>query len=74
MVPKINKVFALSVEKKSEDMRVQKRKQEKLIMKMLPKSIVERVLKGDRTSESFENATLYFSSVDGFNLVSQNCS
>ena len=74
IVPKINKVFALSVEKKSADMRIQKKKQEKLIMKMLPKEIVQRVLCGERTSESFEHATLYFSSVDGFHLVSENCS
>ena len=71
---KINKVFALSVEKKSADMRAQKKKQEKLIMKMLPKDIIQRVMSGERTSESFDHATLYFSSVDGFNHVSKQCS
>merc|ERR1711981_1400340 len=59
-------IFALSVEKKSEDMKRQKRKQEKLIYKMLPKMVVERVMAGDRAAETFESATLYFSSVVGF--------
>ena len=62
------------MEKKSEDMKKQKKKQEKLILKMLPKMIVEKVLSGgEHVAETFENATLYFSSVDGFNLVSQKC-
>ena len=68
------KIFALSVERKSEDMRKQKKKQEKLIYKMLPKIIVERVLQGgEQVAETFDQATLYFSSVDGFNEVSRNC-
>jgi len=67
-------IFALSVERKSEDMRKQKKKQEKLIYKMLPKIIVERVLQGgEQVAETFDQATLYFSSVDGFNEVSRNC-
>ena len=68
------KLFALSVEQKSEDMRGQRKKQETLIMKMLPKSIVQRVLSGDRTSQAFQNATLYFSTVDEFHRVSRECS
>ena len=67
-------VFALSVEKKSHDMKKQKKKQEKLILKMLPKVIVERVLQeGTTVAETFESATLYFSSVDGFHNVSRKC-
>ena len=61
------------MEKKSEDMRKQKKKQEKLIYKMLPKLIVEKVMAGGTTAETFENATAYFSSVDGFVEVSRNC-
>ena len=68
------KIFALSVEKKSEDMKRQKRKQEKLIHKMLPKMIVERVVQGgEQVAETFDQATLYFSCVDGFSSVSQKC-
>ena len=67
-------VFALSVEKKSHDMKKQKKKQEKLILKMLPKVIVERVMQeGTTVAETFESATLYFSSVDGFHNVSRKC-
>ena len=69
------KVFALSVEKKSSDMKKQKKKQEKLVMKMLPKVIVEQVMKGDgnTVAETFDSATLYFSSVAGFVNVSKKC-
>ena len=55
-------------------MKRQKRKQEKLILKMLPKVIVEKVIKGgEPVAETFDQATLYFSSVDGFTEVSKNC-
>ena len=69
------KVFALSVEKKSSDMKKQKKKQEKLVMKMLPKVIVDQVMKGDgkTVAETFDSATLYFSSVTGFVNVSKKC-
>jgi len=69
-------VFALSVEKKSSDMKKQKKKQEKLVMKMLPKVIVDQVMKGDgkTVAETFDSATLYFSSVTGFVNVSKKCS
>ena len=68
-------MFALSVEKKSADMKKQKKKQEKLVMKMLPKVIVEQVMKGDgnTVAETFDSATLYFSSVAGFVNVSKKC-
>ena len=44
-------------------------------MKMLPKAIIEKVMAGGAATvaESFDNATLYFSSVDGFNEVSRHC-
>jgi class 3 adenylate cyclase len=56
-------------------MRKQKKKQEKLIMKMLPKAIIEKVMAGGAVTvaETFDNATLYFSSVDGFIEVSRHC-
>ena len=68
-------MFAISVERKSDDMKKQKKKQEKLIMKMLPKAIIEKVMAGGAVTvaESFDNATLYFSSVDGFVEVSRHC-
>lgn len=39
-------VFAVSVEKKSADMKKQKRKQDALILKMLPKDVVEKLNSG----------------------------
>ena len=68
-------MFAISVERKSDDMKKQKKKQEKLIMKMLPKAIIEKVMEGGATTvaDTFDNATLYFSAVDGFIEVSRHC-
>ena len=68
-------MFAISVERKSDDMTKQKKKQEKLIMKMLPKALIEKVMAvaAVTVAESFDNATLYFSSVDGFVEVSRHC-
>ena len=41
---------------------------------MLPKMIVEKVVGGGEiVAETFDSATLYFSSVDGFVQVSQKC-
>ena len=56
-------------------MKKQKKKQEKLIMKMLPKAIIEKVMEGGATTvaDTFDNATLYFSAVDGFIEVSRHC-
>ena len=44
-------------------------------MKMLPKVIVDQVMKGDgkTVAETFDSATLYFSSVTGFVNVSKKC-
>ena len=63
------------MERKSDDMKKQKKKQEKLIMKMLPKAIIEKVMEGGATTvaDTFDNATLYFSAVDGFIEVSRHC-
>ena len=44
-------------------------------MKMLPKAIIEKVMEGGATTvaDTFDNATLYFSAVDGFIEVSRHC-
>ena len=54
-------------------MKRQRRKQEKLVLKMLPKAIVQRVMSGETAAETFDQATLYFSFVDGFVNVSKKC-
>ena len=42
---------------------------------MLPKAIIEKVMEGGATTvaDTFDNATLYFSAVDGFIEVSRHC-
>ena len=64
-------VFAVSVEKKSADMKKQKRKQDALIFKMLPKDVVEKLNSGADTAENFESATLFFSTVVDFATVTK---
>ena len=62
-------VFAVSVEKKSTDMKRQKKKQDALILKMLPKDVVAKLNSGTNIAENFESATLFFSSVVDFSEV-----
>ena len=64
-------VFAVSVEKKSLDMKKQKKKQDALIFKMLPRDVVEKLNSGADTAENFESATLFFSTVVDFALVTK---
>jgi len=66
-------IFAVSVEKKSEDMKRQKRKQDALILKMLPKGVVDKLNNGVDTAENFESATLFFSTVVDFSCVTRSC-
>lgn len=68
-----NQMFALSLEKKSDDMKKQRRKQDTLILKMLPRVVVEKLNGGEETAETFESATLYFSSVVDFSQMTQKC-
>ena len=63
----------MSVEKKSADMRKQKKKQDKLIYKMLPKDVVDRLNAGTATAENFESTTLFFSTVVDFANVTNKC-
>ena len=54
-------------------MKRQKRKQDALILKMLPKEVVEKLNTGADIAENFESATLFFSSVVDFALVTRKC-
>ena len=65
--------FTVSVEKKSGDMKRQKKKQDAIIYKMLPKDVVDKLNSGATTAENFESATLFFSSVVDFDLVTKKC-
>ena len=63
----------MSVEKKSGDMRRQKKKQDSLILKMLPKDVVAKLNSGVDCAENFDSATLFFSSVVDFSEVTRVC-
>ena len=67
------KVFAVGFAKKSEAMKKQKKKQEKLVLTMLPRQVVDKLNEGISTAEEFESATLFFSSVVGFSEVTRIC-
>ena len=54
-------------------MKRQKRKQDALILKMLPKEVVEKLNSGADIAENFESATLFFSSVVDFAEVTRKC-
>ena len=67
-------IFATSVENKAEAMKRQQRKQERLIYKMLPKIVVQKMNSGEEVAENFDSATIFFSSVHEFALMTKNCS
>ena len=54
-------------------MKRQKRKQDALILKMLPKDVVMKLNNGEDITENFESATLFFSSVVDFCDVTKYC-
>ena len=56
------------------EMKKQKRKQDSLILKMLPKNVVAKLNSGEYIAETFESATLFFSSVIEFSSVIKVCS
>ncbi|TRY71119.1 hypothetical protein TCAL_02390 [Tigriopus californicus] len=51
----------------------QERKRNRLIYKMLPKIVVEKLSSGSDTAETFESVTLYFSTVAGFSEITNSC-
>jgi len=67
-------IFALSVENKAVAMKKQQKKQARLIYKMLPKVVVEKMKTGEEVAETFDSATLFFSSVVGFKDITKKCS
>ena len=52
-------------------MKRQKKKQESLVLKMLPKDVVDKLNSGQDCAENFESATLFFSTVVDFALVTK---
>ena len=54
-------------------MQKQKKKQEVLIYKLLPKDVVSKLGSGEDTAENFASSTLFFSSVVDFVNVTKAC-
>ena len=61
------------MEKKSADMKRQKKKQDALVYKMLPKEVVTKINSGGDTAENFESSTVFFSTVVDFAKVAESC-
>ena len=70
----ILQLFATSVENKAVGLKRQQRKQNILIYKMLPKIVVEQLKSGETVAETFDSATLFFSTVVDFKLIASECS
>ena len=54
-------------------MQKQRKKQDILIYKLLPKDIVSKLGSGDNTAENFASSTLFFSTVIDFGKVTKAC-
>lgn len=59
-------LFASSLESRAKALKKQQDKQNKLIYKMLPRLVVEKLKSGEDVIETFESASLFFSSLVGF--------
>jgi class 3 adenylate cyclase len=54
-------------------MKRQKKKQDRLVLKLLPKEVVTKLNDGLNTAEEFDSATMYFSCVVEFYKVTRKC-
>ena len=53
-------------------MKKQQKKYNRLIYKMLPRVVVDKIKAGKEVAETFESATLYFSNVVEFSLIAKS--
>lgn len=69
------RMYSLMMTRNNLELRREKRKAEKLLNEMLPRSVAERLRRGhDVMAESFEAVTVYFSDIPDFSDISQNSS
>lgn len=66
-------VFAVSSSNKALAMKRQQEKRNRLIYKLLPKVIVQKLKGGLDCTETFESASVYFCSVVGFKTIAKEC-
>ncbi|TRY67940.1 hypothetical protein TCAL_03769 [Tigriopus californicus] len=64
-------LFATSLNARATALKKQQEKQNKLIYKMLPRLVVEKLKSGEDVIETFESASLFFSSVVGFGSITR---
>jgi class 3 adenylate cyclase len=69
----ISPLIVALIKMKAKDMRMKRRRGEKLIYQMLPKSVVENIQNKKYTSEMFESATVCFTEMDGFKDIARTC-
>jgi class 3 adenylate cyclase len=67
-------IFSSSVKGKVLDLKREKRRAERLIYRMLPKSVADSLKSNEQTSEMFESATVCFTEIDGFKDIARSCS
>ena len=66
-------MFAWSLDSRAKALKRQQRKQNKLIHKMLPKVVVEKLKSGQDVIETFDSASIFFSSVVAFKDITRAC-
>ena len=66
-------VFATSLDMRARALKQQHKKQNKLIYRMLPQNVVDRLKGGEDVIETFSSATIYYSTVVCFQDISINC-
>ena len=64
-------IFSKSLQKKSADLRTERKKTEKLLYKMLPEIVADGLKNGNTTTETFKSATIGFINIDDFSTLTK---
>ena len=64
-------MYALGLSNMTESLKVEKKRSDSLLYRMLPKTVAQRLRQNEKVSpESFELVTIFFSDVVGFTAMS----
>ena len=66
-------ILSVALLTKLRDLKREKKRSEKLIYQMLPKTVADSLKNKKSRSEMFDSATILFSEIDGFNDLARNC-